>query len=219
MLCKTGGFPTPHLRCCAVSRTPCPRQRKEKAHRTRRWAGQEGLVTPSPTDLLLKHAPSLTTCAARMPGILTHPRRPRRRLLCKTGGFPTSHLRCCVVSRTPYPRQRKEKAHRTRRWAGQEGLVTPSPTDLLLKHAPSLTTCAARMPGILTHPRRPRRRLLCKTGGFPTSHLRCCVVSRTSYPRQRKEKAHRTRRWAFSLAGAGGLEPTTPSFGDWCSTD
>ena len=33
------------------------------------------------------------------------------------------------------------------------------------------------------------------------------------------EKSHSLSRMAFFLAGAGGLEPTTPSFGDWCSTD
>ena len=33
------------------------------------------------------------------------------------------------------------------------------------------------------------------------------------------EKSRLLTQSAFFLAGAEGLEPTTPSFGDWCSTD
>ena len=33
------------------------------------------------------------------------------------------------------------------------------------------------------------------------------------------EKSRLLSQTAFFLAGAEGLEPTTPSFGDWCSTD
>ena len=33
------------------------------------------------------------------------------------------------------------------------------------------------------------------------------------------EKSHPLTRMAFFLPGAEGLEPTTPSFGDWCSTN
>ena len=51
----------------------------------------------------------------------------------------------------------------------------------------------------------------------PTPHLRCCVRSRHSCPCG-AQKRHAEWR-ALRLAGAGGLEPTTPSFGDWCSTD